>query len=223
MATNNNNINYILTTNKNKLMIVPGERSIAESDSVKGEAEPQVVHKINHCSQDLPQDWQWIKLDLFDTETKTGDSRHRINIAVCKQHQVKNFRALMNSPWSHFRRGLTQSEWCSPHYELVKQTRQELRNAGYRARDIWASKCYLPGYKHGKGDTVRDLSVIKVKEPQDHRYTAIVLANTHRIIVPLKGDKGYLTDKQRRHGIIATGTANTILKTSVGVRLDDVL
>ena len=223
MATNINNINNIITTNKHKLKIVPDERSLAESDSVKEEAKPQVARKINHCSQDLPADWQWIKLDMFDKHTNTAEARHKINLAICKKHQVKNFRALMNSPWTHFRRGLTQAEWCAPHYELVKQTRQQLRNAGYRATDIWVSKCYLPGYRHGKGDTVKDLSVIKVNETREHRYTAIVIANTHKMIVPLNGDAGYLTEKQRQHGVIATGTANTILKTSVGVRLDDVL
>ncbi len=220
MATNNNNINNIITTNKHKLKIVSKEQSLPELDSVK---EEKKASKINHCSQDLPADWQWMKLDLFDKETNTGDARHKINISVCKKHQIKNFRALLNSPWTHFRRNLTEQEWSSPHYELVRHTRQALRNAGYRATDIWVSKCYLPGYKQGKGDTVKDLSVIKVNERQDHRYTIIVVANDHKMIVPLKGDKGYLTERQRKHGVIATGTANTILKTSVGVRLDDVL
>ena len=223
MATNNNNINNIITTNKHNLKIVPDAQSLPVSDSVKGEAEPRVAHKINHCSQDLPADWQWMKLDLFDKETRNGEPRHKINIAVCKRQQIKNFRSLLNSPWTHFRRNLTAEEWASPHYELVRQTRQALRNAGYKATAIWASKCYLPGYRNRKGDTVKDLSVIKVNEERDHRYTVIVIANTHKIIVPLKGDAGYLTESQRQHGVIATGTANTILKTSVGVKLDDVL
>jgi hypothetical protein len=223
MATNINNINNIITTNKHKLMIVSDTQSLPVSDSVKEEAKPQVAHRINHCSQDLPPDWSWAKLDLFDKQTGTGDSRHKINLSVCKHSKIHSFRALVNSPWTHFRRNLTAEEWQSPHYELVRQTRQELRNAGYGARAIWASKCYLPGYKQNKGDTVKNLSVIKINEERDHRYTVIVIANTHKIIVPLKGDAGYLTERQRQHGLIATGTANTVLKTSVGVQLDDVL
>jgi len=224
MATNNNNINNInntITTNKHKLKIVPSGQSILLSDSVKEEAK---AHKTNHCSQDLPRDWQWMKVDLFDKEWNTSnDARHKINISVCKQSKINHFRALLNSPWTHFRRNLTDAEWSSPHYELVKHTRQALRNAGYRATDIWVSKCYLPGYKQGKGDTVKDLSVIKVNDEKDHRYTAIVIANTHKIMVPLKGDAGYLSSKQRNTGMVATGTAETLLKTSVGVRLDDIL
>ena len=72
MATNNNNINNIITTNKHKLKIVSKEQSLPELDSVKEESK---ASKINHCSQDLPADWQWMKLDLFDKETKTGDSK----------------------------------------------------------------------------------------------------------------------------------------------------
>tara|TARA_R110000744_G_scaffold90947_7_gene176552 strand:- start:104 stop:769 length:666 start_codon:yes stop_codon:yes gene_type:complete len=221
MATNYNNINNIITTNKHNIMIVSDEQSIENSDSVKEESK---ANKINHCSQDLPKDWQWAKLDLFDKEWNTAtDARHKINISVCKQSKVSQFRALLNSPWTHFRRNLTKEIWASPHYELVKQTRQEIKNAGYAATKIAVSKCYLPGYKQGKGDTVKNLSVILIQEAQDRRYTVIVIHNTHKIIVPLKGDAGYLSSKQRQTGLIATGTAQTVLKSSAGVMVDDIL
>ena len=81
----------------------------------------------------------------------------------------------------------------------------------------------MPGYKQGKGDTVKNLSVILIQEAQDRRYTVIVIHNTHKIIVPLKGDAGYLSSKQRQTGLIATGTAQTVLKSSAGVMVDDIL
>ena len=62
VANNNNinNINNIITTNKNKLQIA-SEQSVINFDSVK----ELKADKISHCHQDLPKDWQWAKLDLF--------------------------------------------------------------------------------------------------------------------------------------------------------------
>ena len=217
MVANNNNINNIITTNKNTLQIA-GEQSVIKFDSVK----ELKADKINHCHQDLPKDWQWAKLDLFNNINKNLEHL-RLNVTICKNKQLKKYRALMNTAWPHFRRNLTPEEWASPHYELVKQTRQELKNAGYKATEIRASKCYMPGYKQGKGDTVKRLSVLLVPERQDHKYSAIVIHKEHKIIVPLRGDKGYLSSNQRTMNQVATGTANTILKTSKGVDIDDVL
>ena len=47
---NNNNINNIITTNKNKLQIA-GEQSVIHLDSVK----ETKADKISHCHQDLPK------------------------------------------------------------------------------------------------------------------------------------------------------------------------
>ena len=221
MVANNNNTNYnnnIITTNKNKLQIA-SEQSVIHFDSVKEESKAQ---KISHCHQDLPKDWQWTKLDLFNNATSNTE-KLKLNITICKCNQLKTARALLNTDWPHFRRNLTDDEWSAPHYELVKQTRQELKNAGYRVKDIRASKCYMPGYKNKKGSTLKELSVLLVPEKQDHRYTAILIHKETKIIVALKGDKGYLTANQRRMNQIATGTANTILKSSVGVHIDDYL
>ncbi|MEK9696197.1 MAG: hypothetical protein VW270_10545 [Candidatus Poseidoniales archaeon] len=218
---NNNNINNIITTNKNKLQIA-GEQSVIHLDSVKEEAEPTKADKISHCHQDLPKDWQWTKLDLFNNINDNLEHL-RLNITICKNKQLKRYRALMNTEWAHFKRNLTAAEWSSPHYELVKKTRQELKNAGYRVRDIKASKCYMPGYRQGKGDTVKRLSVLLVPETQDHKYSAILIHKEQKILVGLRGDTGYLSSNQRNRNQIATGTANTILKTAKGVDIDDVL
>ena len=221
MVANNNNINNIITTNKNKLRIA-SEQSVIDFDSVKEEAEPTKAEKISHCHQDLPKDWQWTKLDLFNNVNHNSD-KLRLNITICKSNQLKPARALMNTEWPHFRRNLTAEEWSAPHYELVKQTRQELKNAGYKVKEIRASKCYMPGYKNKKGSTLKELSVLLVPEKQDHRYTAILIHKETKIIVALRGDRGYLSSNQRRMNQIATGTANTILKSSVGVHIDDYL
>ena len=218
---NNNNINNIITTNKNKLQIA-SEQSVIHFDSVKEKAEPTKAEKISHCHQDLPKDWQWTKLDLFNNVNNNSE-KLRLNITICKSNQLKPARALMNTEWPHFRRNLTAAEWSAPHYELVKQTRQELKNAGYKVKDIRASKCYMPGYKNKKGSTLKELSVLLVPEKQTHRYTAILIHKETKIIVPLKGDTGYLSSNQRKMNQIATGTANTILKSSVGVHIDDYL
>ena len=217
MVANNNNINNIITTNKHKLQIADTQ-SVIHLDPVK----KTKADKISHCHQDLPKDWQWAKLDLFNNINDNLEHL-RLNMTICKNKQLKKYRALMNTEWPHFKRNLTAEEWASPHYELVKTTRQELKNAGYRVRDIRASKCYMPGYQQGKGDTVKRLSVLLVPEPADHKYTAILIHKENKIMVPLRGDKGYLSSKQRNMNQIATGTANTILKTSKGVDIDDVL
>ena len=221
MVANNNNINNIITTNKNKLQIADGQ-SVTSFDSVKEEAKPTRADRISHCHQDLPRDWQWAKLDLFNN-VNANTEHLRLNVTICKNRQLKRYRALLNTEWPHFKRNLTAEEWATPHYELVKTTRQELKNAGYRARDIRASKCYMPGYRQGKGDTVKRLSVLLVPEPQDHRYTVILIHKETKIIVALKGDAGYLSSNQRKMNQVATGTANTILKTAKGVDIDDVL
>lgn len=218
---NNNNINNIITTNKNNLQIA-NEQSVIHLDSVKEEAEPTRAEKISHCHQDLPKDWQWTKLDLFNN-VNNNTEKLRLNVTICKSNQLKPARALLNTEWAHFRRNLTDDEWSSAHYELVRQTRQELKNAGFRLRDIRASKCYMPGYKNKKGSILKELSVLLVPEKQTHRYTAILIHKETKIIVPLKGDAGYLSSRQRKMNQIATGTANTILKSSVGVHIDDYL
>jgi len=217
MVANNNNINNIITTNKNKLQIA-SEQSVINFDSVK----ELKADKISHCHQDLPKDWQWAKLDLFNN-VNDNTEKLRLNVTICKSNQLKPARALLNTEWPHFRRNLTKEEWASPHYELVKQTRQPSKNAGYKATERRASKGYMQGYKNKKGRTLKELSVLLVPEKQDHRYTAIVIHKEHKIMVPLKGDRGYLSSNQRRMNQIATGTANTILKSSVGVHIDDYL
>ncbi len=130
MVANNNNINNIITTNKNKLQIADTQ-SVIHLDSVK----KTKADKISHCHQDLPKDWQWAKLDLFNNINDNLEHL-RLNMTICKNKQLKKYRALMNTEWPHFKRNLTAEEWASPHYELVKRTRQELKNAGYRVRDI---------------------------------------------------------------------------------------
>ena len=177
MVANNNNINNIITTNKNKLQIADTQ-SVIHLDSVK----KTKADKISHCHQDLPKDWQWAKLDLFNNINDNLEHL-RLNITICKNKQLKKYRALMNTEWPHFKRNLTAEEWASPHYELVKTPRQELKNAGYKVRDIKASKCYMPGYQQGKGDTVKRLSVLLVPEPADHKYTAILIHKENKIMV----------------------------------------
>ena len=83
VANNNNinNINNIITTNKNKLQIA-SEQSVINFDSVK----ELKADKISHCHQDLPKDWQWAKLDLFNNVER----QHRETEIECYDMQEQS-------------------------------------------------------------------------------------------------------------------------------------
>lgn len=217
MATNINNINYI---NNNKLQINECEAFTNDrgSDQVKGETKSQVLGAVKHRGL-LPQGWQWIRADLFSPRP----DQFKLSVSVCKNQAIKRMMASLNSPWWCFRRGLVDSEWANPHYELVRDTRQQLKNAGYRVKDIRASKFYRPGFRHGKGDTLKGMSVLLVPEPQEHRYSALLIHESQQIAIPLRGDANTLTPAQRSVNIIASYYGERLTRERTGIDIGDYL
>ena len=218
MATNINNINYI---NYNKLQINECEAFINENQTPPVKEEETKSHDtgiIKHRGL-LPDGWQWIRADLFSP----APGQYKLSFSVCINQQIRKMMAGLNSPWFHFRRGLVESEWTGEHYTLVKATRQGLKDAGYRSRDIRASKFYKPGFRGGKGDTLKGMSVLLVPEAQTHRYSAIIVYENQQIAIDLRGDTGRLTPKQRAVHIVASYYGERAARQKIGMDIKDYL
>jgi len=217
MATNINNINYI---NNNKLQINECEAFTNETKKslVKEETKSQDSGIIKHRGL-LPDDWQWIRADLFSPEP----DQYKLSFSVCIHQRIHRMMASLNSPWWCFRRGLVDSEWNNSHYALVRQTRQGLKDAGYRSKQIRASKFYKPGFQNRKGDTLKGMSVLLVPEAQAHRYSAIIIYEDQQIPCDLRGDTNTLTPKQRAVNIIASHYKERIIRQKTGMDIKDYL
>lgn len=110
---------------------------------------------------ELPEGCKFIKAEWFQQQATEDDTiRHKLSFAICKtnsrgQDRIVTVRALMNSPYRVFHRGLGNHRW-DPHYALIRQRHVELK-----ADNVWhrISKCYQH-QQDRKGKTVIGMSVI---------------------------------------------------------------
>lgn len=159
------------------------------------------VISLAEVDPNLP--WDFIKLDLFDNSKDPVKQKLRLAMQIKKTQEdgFLKYNALLNSEFRFMKRGLSDDEWNSDHYQLVKSAykdfKQEFGNAN-------ASKFYKPRSTGLKGVSVSNLSVILSQCAVEGEYACCVIYKDNLWVWKLKGHKGYLTDAQRRAGIIAT-------------------
>lgn len=159
---------------------------------------------------DIPADWAYVKLDLFDNSTAQQlarrDRRLRLSLAVrpTSTDQWVYLRAAVNSPWRHVRRGLDMSDPEDlAHYRVLENTRDEFVDAGLVPR---SGKFYQKGTR-GKGEFAIGLSGIVAELPRDHEYITAVIYQDRVYHYHLRGHT--LTAAQRQGGVIATSEQRT--------------
>jgi len=232
-SNNNNNYNYIqLHTNNDRVIIesaeahstndlvTPLEESLRSSlESLKGERESGTESGTDATRQTgpLPKFWDWVKVDLYDN-SKNHRPKHKLNITISVGGKIDSFKSLNNSPWSLYRRGIVDCN-NDPHYQRVKQIRNDLKQSVDQAR-IKVSKCYRTKYQKQIADTIHGFSTILIDEAQDNTYSVIFVYNQQEILIPLSGTAGRLTQRQRSAGQIATGMIRAVTERK-GITADD--
>ena len=197
------NINNILTTinyNINDCEAINNKSTSSPSiDFVKEEIK-------NDRKTALPNSWQFVKCELFDTGTPLK-SRHKVAITVCKNTKLEKFKALCNSPFRHVKRGLDSETWShSTHFENIRKIYGDLREQRvYPTLSINASKCYMTGIKNGKGKHMVGLSVILAQEEAVTSYKVFLFYDKEIYVIQLCGGTKKLTASQRNKNIVATG------------------
>jgi hypothetical protein len=227
-SNNNNNYNYIqLHTNNNKVNIESADahstndtvslegslRSSLESYKEEKESGMDATRQMGP----LPKFWDWVKVDLYDN-SKNHKPKHKLNITISVGGKIDSFKSLNNSPWSLYRRGIVDCN-NDPHYQRVKQIRNDLKQSMDQAR-IKVSKCYRTKYQKQIADTIHGFSTILIDEAQDNTYSVLFVYNQQEILIPLSGTAGKLSQRQRSAGQIATGMIRAVTERK-GITADD--
>lgn len=230
--TMSNNILTTLTTNNNNVSIDCAEAQStndldASRESLRSSFEEKRLQVVEGGSsatrqcEDLPKNWDWIKVDLFDN-SKNYQARHKLAVSICKDKQIRRFRSLNNSPFALFKRGIVNYQQ-DPHYVAVRDLYHSLKSEELLPQ---VSKCYRAGYR-GKTPSLVGLSTILVRHSIERRYSAAIVAEVSGkqqvIWVPLSGEAGRLSEAQRRKNIIATGGIYASASPYGSIRLGDVL
>jgi hypothetical protein len=154
----------------------------------------------------IPPNWDYIKIDLFDNSTNEdlakGKTKLKIALNIKKTGQTKwnSFNAGLNTPIRNMKRGLDGVTWDGPHYMGVRESHAELKTI---YSDVRASKFYEKGYK-GKGTSIEELSVIVAQHPQEGCYVVNLHFADQQWVWLMRGGKGFLSQTQRKKGMIAT-------------------
>ena len=162
---------------------------------------------------ELPKEWQYLRLSLFDNasneELALNKNNLKLGISFKRRNEAYNkwyhFRAALNSPLRHLRRGTTESSMQS-HYDLVWNCVQEIKAEwGSRVERINASKFYSRRDEANPNrKTVEGFSAILTKLPKSWQATLVIKHEIYHY--PL--DTTMITPEQRRGRIIASAEAN---------------
>lgn len=183
-----------------------GGTEVKDLQQPSGTPDPKEEYKVPVLSlaevdPNLP--WDFVKLDLFDNSKDPLKQKLRLAMQIkkCQEDGFLKYNALLNTEFRFMKRGLSDDEWNSTHYQLVKDSYKELKEEFGNAT---ASKFYKPRSTGLKGVSVKNLSVITSQCVDEGEYVCCVIYKDSLWIWKLKGHKGYLTEAQRRGGIIAT-------------------
>ena len=169
--TDINYINKDITKYKDVRSFRPKHLVVSpETTSLSGET------RVSLCSpgesgigrQAIPQNWKWLKLDLFDNH----DRKQRFKISLTLQlltEDIKQYRAAVNSPFRLFKRGI-QGWQHNKHYKTVALAVDYIREMyDLQKKDISVSKFYKSTKRDGlKRQTLHDLSVILFKHQGEY-------------------------------------------------------
>jgi hypothetical protein len=226
--TISNNNNNTITTNNNSYALSPlteEKQNITGVDSFAGGPfvvdsgktprgvicsvlETPADKKSNLISDPtIPFNWDYIKLDLFDNskpeDLALGKTKLKLALNIKKTGQTAwmSFNAQLNSPIRNMKRNLDDATWNGDHYMAVRLSHAELKDY---YQDVRASKFYEKGYANHKGKSIEDLSVIVAQHEEVGCYIVNLHFNNQQWVWMLKGVQGYLTQSQRKQGVIAT-------------------
>ena len=228
--TNINNNNYTINNNNNDYSLSPSEEEQtilgsfhSEVASLRSSAPQDIPVAVPHLLSErvvaapaqeanvivdnsIPQNWDYIKLDLFDNcsseDLVKGKTKLKVALNIKKSGQTNwsSFNAGLNSPIRSMKRNLDGATWDGDHYMLVRELYAELK---HDCKDVRASKFYEKGYK-GKGSSIERLSVIVCPTEKEGCYLVNLIAGDQYWTWTMRGSKGYLTQSQRSKNMIAT-------------------
>ena len=229
--TISNNNNYTITTNNNCYTLCSSDEeqqrltqgatptsglaslsATQSSGNLSGSGSSGVGNpeerKTNLISDStIPLTWDYIKLDLFDNSTPEdlikGKTKLKLALNIKKTGQSSwlSFNAQLNSPLRHMKRGLDTVTWEGEHYTNVRDSYYILKES---YEDVRVSKFYEKGYANHKGKSVELLSVIVAQYPEEGCYVVNLHFDTYQWVWLMRGGPGYLSQAQRKQGIIAT-------------------
>jgi len=161
---------------------------------------------------DLPETWDYAKLDLFDN-TKDHHQKKQYTVSLTiKARNRKGFvkvNASLNGPWRNVKRDIDFSlEQEREHYNTIRSVRDMYVGLGLAVR---ANKFYnITG--GNKGQTEFGLAVVMVKQ-NTQKWFAVVIRGTDTYTFELDQDLEGLTPSQIRSGMIASDERSRARKT----------
>jgi hypothetical protein len=153
----------------------------------------------------FPKNWQYLKLDLFnnasDQELMRDIEKLKLSVSIKtdKSNDWQYFRAQLNSPKRHYKRGVDK-DWDWSHYGSVLKEYDNIV-AEYQPERINISKLYQKGYAETR-HIIEGLSCCVFRSKD--RWISIIYYTDQRIVVEL--DTNQLSINQKRNNIIATAT-----------------
>ncbi len=156
---------------------------------------------------ELPEQWKILKLDLFDNATseQLAQNKQMLKLAISIQKQDSGdwmyYRAKLNSPLRHVRRGVTDAH-DRGHYKILENqyhdAKAEFRNNLLR---INASKIYRKGYADTKR-TINGFSTLLCRT--ETNWLCMLLVKHKPYWFELNGAN--ISQRARKSGVIASKT-----------------
>lgn len=172
----------------------------------------------------LPPSWQYMKLDLFDNATDKDilldKQKLKLTISFRKPNQPDWFyyRAKLNSPRRHYRRGVGD-DWDHAHYDLAERFHDSIvADLGKDLVRINISKCYQKGYAETK-TSVEGLSAIVWRDQQRWNSALVILDTIY--VNPMSGAN--ISQASRAQGIIASTKLSSTGTAYKRIRVQDLL
>ena len=173
----------------------------------------------------LPDKWNLVKFDLFNNANAKELALDKYKLKLAMSFRIKDtpanefvyFRAGLNSPLRHLKRGVTDSH-DQAHYGLVQRTVEEIQaELGADLRKVRASKFYKKGYAEEKR-TVGSASVVVWDTNSEQGIWNICLVIKQQLYM-YRMNGANLTKKQRAQGVIASTTVKPEYK---GYKMHDI-
>lgn len=158
----------------------------------------------------LPDKWNLVKFDLFNNANAKELALDKYKLKLAMSFRIKDtpanefvyFRAGLNSPLRHLKRGVTDAH-DQAHYKLVQRTVEEIQaTVGANLRKVRASKFYKKGYAEEKRTIGGASVVVWDLESEPGIWYMCLVIKQQQYMYSMNGAN--LTVKQRKQGIIAS-------------------
>jgi len=173
----------------------------------------------------LPDKWNLVKFDLFNNANAKDLALDKYKLKLAMSFRIKDrpadefvyFRAGLNSPLRHLKRGVTDQH-DRAHYRLVQNTVEEIQaEMGQDLRKVRASKFYKKGYAEEKRTVGSASVVVWDLESEPGIWYVCLVIKQEQYVYRMNGAN--LSKKQRAQGIIASTTVKPEYK---GYKMHDI-